>query len=759
MLKWFRKSKKQIQKTSEPCEREAKECVIFPSNFRLANTTKIQHYLDVRYNEQTKRYESDMNRLRTLYLQDRATFEALLLEIYLRGGQFQLKESNANVFPPITYTQQSLCHLPQCDEAFQHINYQLINIKQRMDTLNIQNNAFYHGIYIDGFKYLKLTERELAILYDELYHAGFYNDEMLAKANEEETQKAMIEEEKEEVDISHLSLIEQALAITKATESHHYMVRQWVEQLPTSLNVMKRFLYAKYADINVSQLTVDDWEKVLSCRGAGKKKQMEFVSYVTSNQPIVIDEVISETEINVLNIKHLVQHYPFIQTITIQALWDAIPDNQQKIKMNLQPLTQKTFGEVSEEEWNDHIFVKGVGESKLSVLRSTIKQWLVQEEEDQKAVLKGLSEYTHTPLFTQLWDIDAYEINEYDSLLSCMEHTSAVLPEIDLQTIVDAFQLKINDAFTEVFSAYATCSLAEIKEKALHHQSMHIQIVQLWLLFVGLWQQLYKEISNNILFFDLDLTQKEWGIIQRRYQNETLASIGEQFEVTRERVRQIEKKALNKVKTKLAAHHIYDVVDVLIKHDNLLKCENETALLAYLPYLVADHYVKIGDYITTDEMVHRFEQLKEELQQQLKTQFVLKKADIYHLAHQNGIHWDENDCRWNVIFNYCDIQMKQTSIFSKKLSLTEQCALIVTLYFEKGIYLSDDEQLQAFMHHYDELFAPHTFFTWDEPLTEVARRIDGNMDRSSLVKTERRTYAFDNVQLSETLIHRVKTIY
>lgn len=75
-----------------------------------------------------------------------------------------------------------------------------------------------------------------------------------------------------------------------------------------------------------------------------------------------------------------------------------------------------------------------------------------------------------------------------------------------------------------------------------------------------------KQIENFLLL----LTQKERFVVERRFNLDqkskaTLEEIGQQFSVTRERIRQIEKNALNKLKRNLENCPLFDVANVAYK--------------------------------------------------------------------------------------------------------------------------------------------------------------------------------------------------
>lgn len=108
-----------------------------------------------------------------------------------------------------------------------------------------------------------------------------------------------------------------------------------------------------------------------------------------------------------------------------------------------------------------------------------------------------------------------------------------------------------------------------------------------------------ESFTKLIQDFLLLLTQKERFVVERRFnldnkERATLEEIGQHFSVTRERIRQIEKNALNKLKRNLENCPLIDVGDMayeaIVKAGGILK---EESLLAHLINQKSEYPVEV----------------------------------------------------------------------------------------------------------------------------------------------------------------------
>lgn len=553
---------------------------------------------------------------------------------------------------------------------------------------------------------------------------------------------------------SNLPHQEMAQAMTDILQSFEEVsVKSLVDYLPNSTNVVKKYLLSQYADKLLSEMSIVDWADVLSSRGVGDKKRQDLYDWVIKhsqslNEPLPDEKAIYVADDFSVQVQSLLEEYPGIMDVPVAELIDFIPSNQGVVRGSLTSIEHLNLGEVSATLWDQCANSQGMGKKKrqqlLENLQDFAKDAAVQKEEQIKEdqfALVGLHQYMDEA-FVNCWQLLQDDLEDVEVLRACVNRYDGKVPHLLLGHLIEALDLKVKPHFTEEVTRLSTQSLTELKE-TIGEQS--ISFVQLWLVAVTLWKQLHQ-----LGLLDNTLKEREKWVIEKRLSGSTLEEVGEQLEVTRERVRQIEKKGKDRLRIQLNQLRLSQYVETLFKDNDFIMLPTEPSILMLFPYLDDKRYTQLGSYLCLVLTAQHLEELKE----QLKENPVYRADQFFAEQH---IHFAEADQSLKqMIDDELGIFVVDDYIVSKRMSQKDRCAFIVYHSFADGIYLGDDDQVRAFMKVYDQLFDDHDFFTWDEPLTEVARRIEGNMDRSDLQKIAGRTYKYVNQQLPDEFLAEVK---
>lgn len=111
---------------------------------------------------------------RKLYEENQQNFIRLTTEFVLRGGYFNLLKTSP-LFPEIAIRNNKLisstAKTPK--NAYKELDYDLFNIGGFIRFFDIKSNAFFNHVPLEGFKVLRLSDRDMKILESNLNAAGF----------------------------------------------------------------------------------------------------------------------------------------------------------------------------------------------------------------------------------------------------------------------------------------------------------------------------------------------------------------------------------------------------------------------------------------------------------------------------------------------------------------------------------------------------------------------------------------------------------
>lgn len=728
--------------------------VRFPKNFILEKTSKIQYSIEVHHNTNLQCYEIDVQDLRNLNQKDRNLFQEVCTEIYLNGGIFILNR-NSNVFPDISYNKNGwIDQLPVEATAYQKINYSLVNIERQMKSLDITNNEFYRGIYLDGFRYLHLTEEEIYLLRTEFQNNGFDIKYELTDSNKENIEIAEVEEQEKKYSIKNWW--------------DDVIVKDFISLLPSNLGAIKRNL-EEYKQQWIVELTSEDWRKILRSKGIGLKKRNDFINFSRQLTPEIFDKAKEENNStkSCNEFQEILHEYPVLKDISISKLLEQIPNNKHTIRKNLYPLKEKQFSEVTNDEWNHYMNEKGMGKKAKEIVYESLNHLIIQLEEEWNTTILNILSRAKKKDILQFWQLNEEEILNQkivrEKLVEWRKRDIKIFPPFTLRKVLQILDSPINSNCQEEKRKKIINILDfSIKEIIEGDFELDENVLQVLLVIIALYTYLCgsnPEMIDIIGEFSKSLKENEQFIIKERFSGKTLEEVGQILDVTRERIRQIEAKSKKEIQEMMHQLRYYSLIHTLIEQNKIVHLSE--IWIQWIDYLYKNQFITLNDCIFTQEFEEELAQFKEEFDYILNQEIVIEKDEfmnrLYNISAFENIDFEENEELFEFCLQYLSMrQINENYLAKKKTTRSEETYIIVKLYFKDGFTVSNTEQLQKFMRYYSQLFKNHQLFTWDENLQIVARRIEGNLERSKLEKISSRTYKYQTISLPDTFLEKVE---
>ena len=180
------------------------------------------------------------------------------------------------------------------------------------------------------------------------------------------------------------------------------------------------------------------------------------------------------------------------------------------------------------------------------------------------------------------------------------------------------------------------------------------------------------------------LTPREYEVIYRRfYEGRTLEEVGQFIYVTRERVRQIESKAIYKLRRKKYIREI--VLYGYQSYEDTKHIERQQMEIKVLNSQIEEKKIEINRLIERYEMLHKY--VKEETEEEAK---VLPLAEL-NLSHRS-YHYLRKYCISNNLEETTEIfyNMKVKDLANIKSIGAISCENILFELHSRGIYLADE---------------------------------------------------------------------
>lgn len=758
---------------------ETFEGVRFSQIFKPENTVFIKEHLTVVWNDELRCYELPIDEIRGIYSKDNELFQNICTEIYLRGGKFYLTSKNPRLFPNIEYKDGYIDQIYGQEFAYSNINYLLFDIDRQMSVFNIHDNDFYKGIYLNGFEYLYVSSNELNLLKKEFNRRGFYfNHQDVIDEEIKQHQNKVYESTENITSLSKQGEEEEKIPNADTSSEQiedikNMTIEEFVRLLPNNINNIYHDLYTRFCHKHVSELSIEDWMSVRNAKGVGSKKYDIFIEFMVNELNLLDMNSLKEAELakkkshmwqkaesnkkNFHMLSELKEQYPIINNYKVAEFLVLIPSSEKKIHNQFASISEQSFVDVTDEQWNDALYSRGMGNKKISFVEEQLKIFIKQLEENKDQWFTNVSLLFKEENVANYLSLSEGKSQDKNQLLSVLMNFSTIhqIP-FTFGEVLDIFKIKINPDFQDEVSELSSMFVGEVLNSQSIVDSLDISVLQMIAVVGVIYDAVLREKFPPRIQKTLShLKENEKSIIISRHAKKTLEEAGKILDLTRERVRQIEAKAKKKLRKNCELYRYKAMVDLLLSKKGLLHYSD--GLFGLMCY-VYDDYVTDNNFVLLKEIYKDLMEIKkiiiDELQQSL---YFMKDEFCEYITLYDHLEPFLDESYWPWLCDFMNVRQYNDYIYLKSNNDKKgTCELIVALFFEDGFYVGDDTQLETFMRYYDELIPEHSFFTWDESHKDVARRIEGNLERSNLQKISNRTYQYNSVELPVEFVQKVK---
>lgn len=745
---------------------ETFEGVRFSQIFKPENTVFIKEHLTVVWNDELHCYELPLDEIRGIYSKDAELFQNICTEIYLRGGKFYLSSENPRLFPNIEYKDGYIDQIYGQEFAYSNINYLLFDIERQMSAFNIHDNDFYKGIYLNGFEYLYISNSELNLLKQEFNRRGFYfNYQDVTDEEIKQHQNKVYESTENITSLSKQGEEEEKIpnddtSSEQIEDIKNMTIEEFVRLLPNNVNAIHRDLYVRFRHKRVSELSLDDWMSLKKAKGVGPKTYDRFIKFMMNELNLLDMNSLKESELDKKRshmLSGLKEQYPIINNYKVAEFLALIPSNEKRIHERFASISEQSFVDVTDEQWNDALYSRGMGNKKISLVKEQLEVFIEQLEENKDQWLTNVSILFKEEDVANYLSLFEGKSQDKNQLLSVLMNFSTIhqIP-FTFEEVLDIFKIKINPGFQDEVSELSSMFVGEVLNSQSVVDSLDISVLQMIAVVGVIYDAVLRgNFPPRIPKTLSHLKENEKLVISSRHAKKTLEETGKILDVTRERVRQIEAKTKKKLRKNRELYCYKAMFDLLLSKKGLLHYSD--GLLGLLCY-VHDDYVINNNFVLLKEIYKDLIEIKtiitNELQQSL---YFMKDEFCEYITLYDHLEPFLDESYWSWLCDFMNVRQYNDYIYLKSNKDKKRtCELTVALFFEDGFYVGDDTQLETFMRYYDELIPEHSFFTWDESRKDVARRIEGNLERSNLQKISNRTYQYNSVELPVEFVQKVK---
>lgn len=309
---------------------------------------------------------------RELYEKNQQNFIRLTTEFVLRGGYFKLLKASP-LFPEITIRNNKLisstAKTPK--NAYKELDYDLFNIGGLIRFFDIKNNAFFNHVPLEGFKVLRLSDRDMKILESNLNAAGF-----------------TIYESKDE--LFNLNTIRKDIKKEKISVQSTHVPYEKSTKIPVKINEVKKTNSETEEKIKVLYKIIEknpyyEYIKIIHFQNTDIKKHFQKcgVKYISDFLEDEMKPVLKNLSLHQLTIiLDELSNLPLNYSLIAKVLIDYVKDNREltQIKLNqildessdriilhnAKTLGIETFGDFTKNNAKKLFKSNGIGKKKIS---------------------------------------------------------------------------------------------------------------------------------------------------------------------------------------------------------------------------------------------------------------------------------------------------------------------------------------------------------------------------------------------------------
>lgn len=452
-----------------------------------------------------------LSHLRDLYRRDKDYFMEVVDELFLRGFVFHTEKPN-NILPHRTIDCSSYFQVEEDETRFKQINQNRLGLSGFMKRFYVESDLFFNMIPLDGFRTIN-AQMDLQEIEDEFRRAGFTI--IHEKQQPNQTEEAYVETEVIETSNSNSTELFGQITVELAFVENKF-------------NTFRTFCAANQIEF-LSEITDQTIYRYSLARsvGAGRVKQVE--QHLEEIRNLSDDQLVkcfTQEDTEFADLPKLENKYAGEKQI-IHLLHE---NKYTKFREYCSKKGISTVGEILPVHIDEFSKTPQVGKKKVT------------------DVIDALSEYIEEANLKNFLVFESGEIYEFikDTNVNMLFKVYDIKSENVPALIIEDIQGKSIKDLDEMIDERALITLSN----QLQAQKNPISIV------------------NQL---ESVLEERELEILKYRF-NEglTLEATAQHFDITRERVRQLERKAKGKITSYLESNHFGSIVNVLSPTDNFI---------------------------------------------------------------------------------------------------------------------------------------------------------------------------------------------
>ncbi|MGD7054228.1 sigma factor-like helix-turn-helix DNA-binding protein [Sutcliffiella horikoshii] len=459
---------------------------------------------------------------RALFQNNREEFMVLMDELALRGFTFHTVKRN-NLLPSYSDKLSSYLKVTRGGLSFKNLDLNLLGIAGMFNRFDVVSDLFFHKIPLQRFTHLN-ANISLDLVKREFEKSGFHlvedTEEILTNKDSDSTLVYKISE------TSEPTVIKEKMLNYRLTVSHVFEHNKYLSFQRYCLEQQIKF---------VDEITEDVIQKYTLSDGVGIKKvsnvreKLQEIGYCLSTRSFKKKDVLPKKE----------KPAPVILYSGSFPVQEVFAENKfNKFRQFCSSHKLVTIGDIKSTHLDKFGSTLGIGKKK------------------HVEIMEIMSEYESTKWHAQ-------KVN-FENCLIFDEFR-----DIPVRNILSAFQFNIDTESTMTLEELNGLKRMEItdfgSETIMELQQKLSKVVK------------PKEVGDSL---KSALKENEYKIIKYRFEEKlTLEETGSHFSVTRERVRQIEAKAIKKISQRLGIIYFYNIIFLLSPSKSFITRDEITQIL------------------------------------------------------------------------------------------------------------------------------------------------------------------------------------
>lgn len=649
--------------------------------------------------------------LNELYKNNRLEFISVIDELTLRGFEFITEKPN-NILPKFKPDLSSYIDVHHNGVRYENVNFQMLGLADFIQRFKVNDDMFFKYIPIHSFQYINRAVN-LQDIIEEFGNAGFtiiHNDRQEGIAEVAVTTAVLVNvvNEDTEPDVAKYDQVQRRLEtpIVDVFDGNIF-------------NTFKKFCYQNGLKV-VGEITQEHLDQYKFVKGVGKykyNKVMERLTAFKTNKYEVAKVPDSHFDQNkdefVIEFPNDFEGYTPIEQVFYENKFEKFVNYCKKNRIeNLRELKYKHLDEFSE--------MRGIGNKKVLDISQKIKRIKENQASNDLSIFKS------------------------GELFDYIKH------------------VKIKELFAWLAIDYTYCSDAIVDEVEQNEIANFAQFIDQHALFT-LSTKLQKLKKPSTLFSEVraKLNEKETIIFEYRLvKEETLSLTGEQLQVTRERVRQLEAKLVKKINQFLKHNNFNDTLQILLNYHGIKRpFISREELLDIIGLDKKEFFFFFKNY--QNNILHYAQEIDCFFKNSEEKQaFIDQLNQIYHELPNIFKYDGYGSLIENVLEAEGQIDIKQLVVqyglhqsgqyYSKaKLTILDVLELIFRDYLDEPFQL-DEESVELLR----ELAKEH----FDFELSDSLRSIDNSIRNSEqIILVDRNTFQwFDYEKFDESIVEEIE---